>query len=328
MSVMSIRKKKVVCIPPKRCRNLALKVEKNPKLRVCVYARVSKNSDSLERSLENQVYYFKKLVEKNPHWTLAGVYKDDGISGTQIKGRQQFQIMITNALAGKIDLIITKSITRFARNTLDLISTVRKLKEAGVEVFFEKENIKTMSADGELLLTILAAFAQAEAVSISENVKWRKIKDAREGLDQYHELFGYNYVEGRYLINKKEAAIVREIFNRFIGGENYSEIARNLASRGIKTRKNNLFNYPQVKKILKNEKFAGYTVYQKYFSSDPITHRQVLNTGQMPKYIIKDTHPAIVTVSDFHIAQEIIEKLSHRFHHKGTNVYKFEKVEV
>lgn len=319
--------KKVIRIPPRIQNNNQTNKAQQGK-RVCIYARVSKNSDALERSLENQINYFERLIKNNPNWTLAGIYKDDGISGTQIKGRHQFQTMIASALQGNIDMIITKSITRFARNTLDLISTVRKLKEAGVEVFFEKENIRTLSPDGELLLTILAAFAQAEAVSISENVKWKKIKDVEMGKDQYHELFGYDYIEGKYIINQKEASIVREIYKRFLAGENYSHIAQTLSKRGIKTRKNNLFNYPQVKKILKNEKYAGYTIYQKYFSEDPITHRQVLNTGQLPKYLIKGTHPAIISYKDYADAQKIIEYLSLRFNHKGKNIYKADTIHM
>lgn len=294
-------------------------------LRVAAYARVSKSTDGLERSLDTQIRYFKSIISNNKSWQFVRVFFDDGISGTSIKKRAGFNEMIDAAKSGNIDIILTKSVTRFARNTVDLLETVRLLKSINVEIRFEKENISTFTSEGEVMLTILASFAQAEAENLSQNVKWGKIKKIEMGKDQVHNNYGYDYKNGQYVINKEEAKIVKYIFREFINGKTYQEIALKLKERKIKTRRNNLFNYPQVKVILKNEKYVGYTILQKHYTSDPIRHIRALNVGEMKKYKLDNTHPQIISLKDFEKAQKIMMKLSEKFCHSGKK-YIYERI--
>ena len=234
----------------------------NKKKRVAAYARVSQNSDILKNSFANQVNYYSNLIKNNPNFEYVGVYSDFAISGTGIRKRDGFNGLIEEAKAGKIDIILTKSISRFARNTVDLLKTVRELKSIGVEIRFEKEKINSLSSDGELLLSLLAAFAQSESESMSSNIKWANKKRIEQGKDQYRPTFGYKYENGKYIINKEEAKIVKLIFKEFLSGKTYKEIANMVASKGIRTRKNNIFNSAQVKCILKNERYTGIAILQ------------------------------------------------------------------
>lgn len=199
---------------------------------VCAYARVSSGKDAMLHSLSAQVSYYNSLIQSHAGWLYCGVYSDEAITGTKSQ-RDGFQRMLASCRAGEIDLIITKSISRFARNTVTLLETVRELKSLGVDVFFEEQNIHTMSADGELMLTILASYAQEESLSASENQKWRIRKAFENGeLVNLRFLFGYNITASGIQVNEKDAAIVREIFTRFNGGESLSSISRDLNGRG------------------------------------------------------------------------------------------------
>ena len=207
------------------------------RLRVAAYARVSVASERMQHSLSAQVSYYSARIQKHPEWEYAGVYADYGISGTGTAKREAFQEMLAACEAGRIDLVLTKSIQRFARNTVDLLQTVRRLKELGIEVYFEKENIRTLSGEGELLLTILASFAQEESRSISENIKWRVKKRFEQGIPNGRfRIYGYRWEGDTLVIVPEEAAIVRRIFQNFLDGKSRLETEREFAAEGITTR--------------------------------------------------------------------------------------------
>ena len=206
--------------------------------KVAAYARVSMESERLQHSLSAQVSFYSDLIQKHPGWEYAGVYADNGISGTKTTSREEFMRMLADCEAGKIDIILTKSISRFARNTVDLLETVRHLKDLGISVQFEKERIDSMSEDGELMLTLLASFAQEESRSISENVKWGTIQRFKEGIPNgQFTIFGYKWVDDKLVIIPEEAEIVRFMYSEYLKGASRIEIGRALMERGIYTRK-------------------------------------------------------------------------------------------
>ena len=204
--------------------------------KVAAYARVSLETARLQHSLSAQVSYYSELIQSNPEWEYAGVYADDGITGTK-STRAEFQRMLQDCEDGKIDIILTKSISRFARNTVDLLETVRHLKELGIEVRFEKERINSLSGDGEVMLTLLASFAQEEIISLSNNVKWGTRKSMEQGIPNGHfRVFGYRREGDQLVIVPEEAAIVRRIFQNFLDGKSRLETEREFAAEGITTR--------------------------------------------------------------------------------------------
>ena len=205
--------------------------------RVAAYARVSMESERMQHSLSAQVSYYSALIQKNPEWEYAGVFADYGLSGTGTKKREEFNRMLDECEAGNIDIILTKSIQRFARNTVDLLNTVRHLKDLGIEVRFEKENINSLSGDGELMLSILASFAQEESRSISENVKWGTIKRFKQGIPNgKFSIFGYEWQDDKLVIVPDEAEIIRWMYAEYMKGASRIEIGRALMERGIYTR--------------------------------------------------------------------------------------------
>lgn len=273
--------------------------------RVAAYARVSVESARMQHSLSAQVSYYSSLIQKNPAWKYAGVYADYGISGTKIAKRKEFQRMLADAEAGNIDIILTKSIQRFARNTVDLLNTVRHLKEIGVEVWFEKENIRSMSGDGELMLTILASFAQEESRSISDNIKWRFQKKYEKGIPHANFfIYGYRWKDGELVIQKEEAAIVRKVFYSYLAGKTRRAIHRELANTGVHTMYGNLFQDSTIKQMLQNPAYKGTLVIQKTFVIDPITKHQVINRGEKNKYVVENHHEAIIDADTFNQVQE------------------------
>ena len=208
-----------------------------PKKRVAAYARVSMESERLQHSLSAQISYYNEKIQKNPDWLFAGVYADDGISGTGTAKRDEFNRLIDDCNAGRIDLVLTKSISRFARNTVDLLETVRHLKDIGVEVWFERENIHSMDGDGEVMLSILASFAQEESRSISENVKWGTRKRFEKGIPNGHfRIYGYRWEGDELVPVPEEAAVVKRIFQNFLDGKSRLETEREFAAEGITTR--------------------------------------------------------------------------------------------
>jgi len=216
---------------------LPQKLELEKKLRVAAYARVSDCKDSMLQSLSNQVSYYSNLIQNNNKWLYAGVYIDEGVTGTKDE-RVEFQRMINDAKAGKIDVIITKSISRFARNTVTLLSTIRELKHIGVDVYFEEQNIHTISSDGELMITILASYAQEESRQVSENMKWRIRKNFEEGKTWNSVIYGYSYDDGIFIIIPHEAHVVRLIYDYYLSGMGVGAVTKKINEEGYLTRKN------------------------------------------------------------------------------------------
>jgi site-specific DNA recombinase len=267
--------------------------------KVAAYARVSTNSDEQYTSYEAQVNYYQKFIEDRLDWEYTKVYADEGISGTSTKRRVGFNEMIKDALGGKIHLIITKSISRFARNTLDTISYVRKLKDNGIEVFFEKENLWTLDPKSELILTIMASIAQEESRSISQNVTWGKRVGFQEGKVSfaYKNFMGYKKEDDKIVIDEDQAVIVELIYRMFlVEGKTASAIAKYLKSNRIKTPNGKTFNWTTntVTSILTNEKYKGDALLQKSYTENYLDHKMVKNNGQIPQYYVENNHPAII----------------------------------
>lgn len=273
--------------------------------RVAGYARVSMETERMQHSLSAQISYYNELIQKNPEWEYAGVYSDDFVSGTTTTKREGFQKLIRDCDAGAIDIILTKSISRFARNTVDLLETVRHLKEIGVEVWFEKENIHSLSTDGELMLTILASYAQEEAISISQNVQWVRRKNFEKGIPQArYRVLGYRWVDWDMVIIPEEAAVVREIFERYLRGDSHKEILEWLETNGIKSSAGRTMTKASLYNILRNETYVGDLVLQKSYVADNLTHHRKMNYGELPKYVVDNHHEGIISRETFRQAQE------------------------
>ena len=306
-------KRIVEVIPPKIKYNLTSTSEQ-PKKRVAAYARVSTDNEEQLTSYNAQVSFYTNLIKSNPDWEFVGVYTDEGISGTNTKKRKGFNEMIRDALNGKIDLIITKSVSRFARNTVDSLVTIRQLKEKGVEVYFEKENIHTLDAKGEVLLTIMSSLAQEESRSISENVTWGKRKRAAEGRINlpYKSFLGYTKGEdGLPKIVEKEAEIIRQIYQLFLEGKTIRTIAETLTAQTIPTpRGKTKWSVSSIQSILQNEKYKGCALLQKTFTVDFLSKKTKTNEGEVPQYFVKDSHPAIIDPETFDLVQVEIKKRS------------------
>lgn len=279
------------------------------KRRVAAYARVSTEKDEQQNSYEAQINYYTSYIKNNPDWIFVDIYSDEGISGTNTKRRDGFNRMIADALAGKIDLIVTKSVSRFARNTVDSLTTVRKLKEKGVEVYFEKENIYTLDSKGELLITIMSSLAQEESRSISENTTWGQRKRFADGVMSlaYSTFLGYKKgaEKGEMEIVEEEAVIVRRIYDEYLSGKSPGAIARGLTSDGVPTpAKKTKWSPSTVESILHNEKYRGDAILQKSFTTSFLDHKMQKNTGQLPIYHVSENHPAIIRPEVFEMVQE------------------------
>lgn len=282
------------------------------RLRVAAYCRVSTDSEEQLSSYNSQVEHYRNMVENKPDWALVDIYADEAISGTQTDKRLDFQRMINDAVDGKIDLIITKSISRFARNTLDTLKYVRLLKEHNVAILFEKENINTLTMNGEMLLVILSSLAQQESESISANVKMGlKMKMKRGEMVGFNGCLGYDYdlINKVITINEEEAKIVRYIFQRYVEGAGCFVIAKELTKLKYKTKKGNTnWNDGSVRGIIKNEKYKGDLLLGKTFTVDPISHRRLDNMGEEEKYYINSHHEPIISEEMFNEAQKILNK--------------------
>lgn len=282
--------------------------------KVAAYARVSRDTERLMHSVSAQVSYYSTLIQKNPEWEYAGVYADMGISGTDTLRRGEFQRMLADCEEGKIDIILTKSISRFARNTVDLLETVRHLKSLGIEVRFEKEHINSLSEDGELMLTLLASFAQEESRSISDNVKWgvrKRFQSGEIGVANKH-ILGYRYDDGlrKYVIIPEEAESVRWMFRMYIDGVSLREIAESMNRAGIRTTLGNNFQEASVRQLIFNEVYAGDIRRQKCYMADPITKMKVKNCGELPQYYMADCHEAIIDRETYAKVQAEMERRS------------------
>ncbi|WP_097015227.1 recombinase family protein [Anaerocolumna aminovalerica] len=265
-----------------------------PKKKVAAYARVSKDTEVLLHSFSAQVSYYSSLIQKNPEWTYVGVYADEGITGTNTEKRDDFKRLVADCDAGKIDIVLTKSISRFARNTVDLLETVRHLKDIGVEVRFERENISSMSGDGELLLTILASFAQEESRSMSENIKWAIKKGFEKGEPHSaSRAFGYEWDGDQYIIVPDEAEAVRFIFEQYLAGTSTLQLPKLLNKKGVVGINGNPLTRASIKDILQNEIYIGNLVLQKSYS--PKIRKKTLNYGELPKYRVEEAHEPIIS---------------------------------
>ncbi|HCT90489.1 MAG TPA: hypothetical protein DF613_03760 [Lachnospiraceae bacterium] len=268
-------------------------------VRIAAYCRVSTGDENQQTSYSNQKAFYTRLIQAHPNWKFAGIYADEAISGTSRKHRAEFNRMIDDALNGKLDYIITKSISRFARNTVDTLNCVRQLKqqEPPVGIFFEKENIDTLDATGELILTILSALAQDESRSISDNIRWTFQKNFQAGIPQINlnRMLGYDKgPKGEWIINPAQAETVRFLFSKYAGGCSASAAAREANRKGMRTINGKTWTAGAVLDILRNEKYAGDLEMQKTVTRDFLTHRSVKNTGEAPRYYIKDHHSAII----------------------------------
>lgn len=282
------------------------------KKRVAAYARVSTDTEEQLSSYEAQVDHYTNHIKNNENWHFKGVYTDEGISATSTKNREGFKRMINDAISGKIDLIITKSVSRFARNTVDTLTTVRKLKEKGVEVYFEKENIFTMDSKGELLITIMSSLAQEESRSISENVTWGQRKRFADGKINlpYKHFLGYEKGEnGLPKIIEGEAKIIRLIYKMFLEGKTPSFIANHLTEQKILTPAGKeVWQSSTVESILTNEKYKGSALLQKTFTVDFLTKKKKSNEGEVQQYFIENSHPAIIPSETFDLVQIEFER--------------------
>ena len=277
--------------------------------KVAAYARVSSGKDAMLHSLSAQVSYYSKMIQSRPDWQYVGVYADEAATGTK-DNRNEFQRMISDCKAGNIDMIITKSISRFARNTVTLLETVRELKELNVDVYFEEQNIHSMSGDGELMLTILASFAQEESLSVSENCKWRIRNEFKRGIPTICEMFGYDTSGRKFKIIEEEAETVRKIFEYYLDGYGKQKIANMLNEAGFKTKHDNLWDVKKIDLILHNEKYAGDLLMQKGFKNNHLEKKNIKNTGQLPKYLVTNNHEPIVDRETFEKVQILLAKRS------------------
>ena len=288
----------VMVIPAKRQVGNSARQDTKPKLRVAAYCRVSTDSDEQATSYEAQVSHYTEYIQKNPEWEFAGIFADDGISGTNTKKREEFNRMIEECEAGNIDMIITKSISRFARNTLDCLKYIRKLKDLNIPVFFEKESINTMDAKGEVLLTIMASLAQQESQSLSQNVKLGLQFRYQNGQVQinHNRFLGYTKdANGNLIIDPEQAEVVKRIYREYLEGFSMDKIAARLERDGIftgagKTR----WHTSTINKILRNEKYIGDALLQKTYTTDFLSKTRVKNNGIVPQYYVEGNHEAII----------------------------------
>ena len=309
--------KNITVIPARKRVGSTAAKEKVKKLRVAAYCRVSTETEEQNSSYEVQVAHYTEFIKKNAEWEFAGIFADDGISGTNTKKREEFNRMIDDCMEGNIDLVITKSISRFARNTLDCLKYIRQLKDKNISVFFEKENINTMDAKGEVLLTIMASLAQQESQSLSQNVKLGLQYRYQQGKVQvnHNRFMGYTKdEEGNLIIVPEEAEIIKRIYREYLEGKSLVGIGRDLEKDGILTAAGKPRWRPEtIKKILLNEKYIGDALLQKTFTVDFLTKKRVKNEGHVPQYYVENSHEAIIPKELFLQAQEEL--------HRRSNIY-------
>ena len=277
-----------------------------PKLkRVAAYARVSVERGRTLHSYSAQVSYYNELIQKNPEWEFAGVYSDLGISGTGIEKRNDFKRLLQDCEEGKIDIILTKSISRFARNTVDLLNVVRHLKELGIEVRFEKEGISSLTGDGELMLSILASFAQEEVISTSNNIKWAIKKKFESGKPQCrYKIYGYRWDGDNLVIEPEEAKIVKLIFQMYLNKVSAERMEIELKEMGVIATNGGYFNIGTIRDMLLNITYTGNLLLQKSYTPNPLVRRKIKNNGELPKYYVENNHEAIIPMEMFIQVQE------------------------
>jgi site-specific DNA recombinase len=307
MQTATAKKKNISLIPSRPEYDRSIKPQFKA-LRVAAYCRVSTTLEQQETSYEAQVSYYTEKIKSNPNWKLAGIYADDGKSATNTKKRDDFNAMIEDCMAGKIDMIITKSVSRFARNTVDSLQNIRKLKEKNIAVFFEKEGVNTLESTGELLITILSSQAQEESRNLSENTRWGLVRRFENGIVSvnHNKFLGYTKDKnGELVIVPEEAELVKRIFRLYLEGNSIIQITKILESEGIKTVTGRTKWCPGViDKMLSNEKYMGDVLQQKTYTIDFLTKKRVKNNGIVPQYYIEDDHEAIIPKELFYQVQE------------------------
>lgn len=288
----------LVILAKRQIDNTGRKQDAKPKLRVAAYCRVSTDSDEQATSYEAQVEHYTEYINKNHEWEFAGIYADDGISGIYTKNREKFNDMIEDCEAGTIDMIITKSISRFAKNTLDCLKYIRQLKEKNIPVFFEKEAINTMDAKGEVLFTIMASLAQQESQSLSQTVKLGLQFRYQNGQVQvnHNRFLGYTKdEEGNLVIDPEQAEIVKRIYREYLEGPSMDKIVAGLKAHGILTGAGKpRWHTSTINKILRNQKYIGDALLQKTYTTDFLNKTRVKNTGIVPQYYVEGNHEAII----------------------------------
>lgn len=310
MTATKISKKNITVMSPPKA--MTVDKEKYHQKRVAAYCRVSTDSEEQLTSYTTQKKVYTEMIAARPDWELAGIYADEGISGTRADKRPQFQKMIKDCFAGKIDYIVTKSVSRFARNTVDCLEHVRILKNRGIGIFFEEQNIDTLSIDSELYLVIYAGFAQSESESMSKNITWAYRKRFEDGkvLMQYKSMLGYRKgADGEPEIVPEEAKIVTRIFDMFLSGQTVRAISEQLRSEKIHIPgKNFSFSHVMVYNILRNEKYCGDSILQKTITVDCISKTRRDNMGEAPMYYVQNSHPAIISRETYHMTQAEIAR--------------------
>lgn len=278
------------------------------KKRAAAYARVSVSSGAQLHSLSAQISHYTRMISERPDWSFAGVYADEGISGTGTQHREEFRRLMNDCAEGRIDVVITKSVSRFARNTVDLLENVRRLRAIGVEVLFERENISTADPAGEFMLAVLASVAQEESRSISENVRWGIRRGFERGRLNSFVLYGYRAEGGRLVPVPEEAEVVRLIFRNFLAGCTAGYTERQLAEMGVRSYYGGRFSQAAVRAVLRQEKYTGAATLQIYYIEDHITHKKRRNNGVLPQYHVSGSHPAIISREDFDKVQAEIAR--------------------
>lgn len=299
--------KKIVRIDPVK-QQIAKQLQ--PQKRVCAYCRVSTDSREQHNSFSVQLAYYKDLIENHEDWQFAGIYADEARSGTKLQKRDDFLRMMKDCEDGKIDMIITKSVTRFARNTVDSIQAIRRLKALGVAVFFEKESIDSLSEKSEQMLTILSSLAQGEAESVSTNNKWAAVKRFQDGTFILGTpAYGYTKDEnGELVIQEEEATVVRRIFREYLNGKGTYAIAKDLSEEGLPTiRSAEKWNDGVIKEMLQNPIYTGTLLHQKTMTTEVLPFKRQRNKGQIPQYLIEDNHEAIISYEQAEAVKEIFE---------------------
>lgn len=284
-------------------------IPKIEKKKVAAYTRVSTGKDSMIHSLSAQISYYNEYISMHPNWELVEIYADEGISGTK-EERPDFQRMLQDSRDGKIDMIITKSITRFARNTVTLLNAIRELKLLNIDVYFEKENIHTLSSEGEFMITLLASYAQEEARSASENQLWRIKRMFENGQPNTCHHYGYRLENGKFEVFPAEAEVVKRIFGMYLSGLGVTKIAKILRDDGIPTRFDKKWKPSVIYEMLKNKAYTGYLLLQKTYHKDYISKKSVKNNGEKPMYEVIDAHEAIIDEKTFEAVQAEIERRS------------------
>lgn len=318
--------RKVTAIPATISKYTAVPIGSKKKRRVAGYARVSTDHEDQITSYEAQVDYYTNYIKGRDDWEFVAIYTDEGISATNTKRREGFKQMVADALAGKIDLIITKSVSRFARNTVDSLTTVRKLKDKGIEIYFEKENIWTLDAKGELLITIMSSLAQEESRSISENTTWGQRKRFADGKASvaYKRFLGYDRgPNGGFVVNEEQAKTVKLIYKLFLDGLTCHAIAKELTTRKLPTPGGKeVWNQSTVRSILTNEKYKGDALLQKEFTVDFLQKKTKKNEGEVPQYYVEGNHEAIIDPETFDYVQvEMARRTKGKHRYSGVSMF-------